>query len=235
MLLFIVKNYLYYMIPVCYVTVMILFVLPFIGDGPLYPKIMDDFFLNSCSSYWWTNVLLISNYVPWNVSDMCASHISLISNEFQLIIILIPLLGFVYKNYFRRALMFVFGFIGIVGSLIPVLVMTIDKKVDGYPGYLSNSFNDMLTKIYFRIPPFLIGIALAIFQFEYKYVDKLNDGTKPFHKDYLEKITKKSLTFKTVFYSVGLACVVTPLLVLVYNSSCIDSTNLSQEVYLKKS
>ena len=184
MLLFIVKNYLYYMIPVCYITVAVLFIVPFVGDGPIFPKIMDDFFYDSCNNYWWTNILLISNFVPWNSREMCSANISLISNEFQMVIILIPLIGYVYKNYYRRALAILFTVIGVGASLIPVLYMTLYKGTDSYPGYMSNSFDNMMTKIYFRIPPFLIGIALAIFQFEYKYVDKLNDGTKPFHKDY---------------------------------------------------
>ncbi len=82
MLLFIVKNFLYYMIPVVYITMIILFILPFIGDGPIFPLVMDDFFLESCGSYWWTNVLLISNYYPWSTAKMCGAHISFISNEF---------------------------------------------------------------------------------------------------------------------------------------------------------
>lgn len=48
MLLFIFKNFLYYTIPVCYITVVIVFVLPFLGDGPIFPKVMDDFYLQSC-------------------------------------------------------------------------------------------------------------------------------------------------------------------------------------------
>jgi hypothetical protein len=82
MMLFIFKNFLYYTIPVCYITVATIFVMPFIGDGPIFPKIMDDFFLQSCTSNWWTNVLLISNFVPWTTDQMCGAHISLISNEF---------------------------------------------------------------------------------------------------------------------------------------------------------
>lgn len=214
------------MIPVCYVTCMIIFILPFIGDGPLFTKVMDDFFLGSCSQYWWTNVLLISNYVPWDTNNMCGAHLALISNEFQLIIILIPLLGFVYKNYYRRALAIVFLVIGVAGSLIPVFYMTIKYDIDGYPGFLSPSYSDLLTKIYFRIPPFLIGMGLAIFQFEFKYVDKLNDGTKPFHKDYLEKITKNSLLFKFGCYFTGVVFLTAPLFLLMWNASCMTSDNL---------
>jgi|LauGreDrversion4_2_1035121.scaffolds.fasta_scaffold198874_3 hypothetical protein len=121
MLLFIIKNYLYYMISVSYMTVAVMFVFPFIGDGPIFPQVMNDFFLDSCSTYWWTNILLISNWVPWNSQQMCMTNIALISNEFQMIVVLIPLFGFIYKNYYRRLLATVFFLIGIGGSLVPVL------------------------------------------------------------------------------------------------------------------
>lgn len=65
MLLFIVKNYLQYSLSVSYMTMAVMFIFPFIGDGPIFPDIISDFFLDSCS-YWWTNFLLISNWVPWS-------------------------------------------------------------------------------------------------------------------------------------------------------------------------
>jgi hypothetical protein len=80
-----------------------------------------------------------------------------------MVIILIPLLGFVYKNYYRTVLGVVFLIIGVCGSLIPVIYMTFHNNIDGYPGFLSNSYSDMYSKIYFRIPPFLIGMGLSIF------------------------------------------------------------------------
>ena len=189
-LLFIVKNFLIYMLPVCYTMVMIIFVLPFMGSGPLYAQIISEFYQKSCSNYWWTNVILISNYYPWNVEDMCGSHFSLIANEFQLVVILIPLFGYIYKNYFRMTLTSAFFLIGFGASIIPVLYFTTRQDfVDAYAGFLNGSYNDMLTKIYYRLPPFLIGIAVAIFNFEYKHVNKLNDGSKPFHKDYIDKLS----------------------------------------------
>lgn len=118
---------------------------------------------------------------------MCGAHISLISNEFQLIIILIPLLGFIYNRYYRRALATVYTILGVCGSLIPVVWICLEHKVDSFPGFMSNGYSEIYTKFYFRIPPFLLGTALGIFSFEYKHVDKLNDGTKPFHKDFIQK------------------------------------------------
>jgi len=211
-------------------TMAVMYIFPFIGDGPIFPDVISDFFLNSCS-YWWTNFLLISNWVPWNNEEMCMSSVSLISNEFQMIIILIPLIGYIYKNYFRRALAVAFTTIGIFGSLVPVLYMTLVKGTDSSTGWMSNAYDNLTSKIWFRIPPFLIGMALAIFHFEYRYVDKLNDGSKPFHKDYLQKIVQNSWVFKTFCYTIGFLCLSVPLLLQVYNATCIKDDNVQDQMY----
>jgi len=138
---------------------------------------------------------------------------------------LIPLFGFVYKNYFRITLISSFLIIGIVGSIVPVLYFTTKNKepVDAYPGFLSSSFNDMLSKIYYRLPPFLIGIAVAIFNFEYKHVNKLNDGSKPFHKDVIDKWTQNRFLFKAVSYSVGFIASASMVLLLWANAQCLST------------
>ena len=66
-LLFIIKNFLTYMLPVCYTMVLIIFGLPYIGDGPIYAQIIDEFYQKSCMDNWWTNVILISNFYPLTV------------------------------------------------------------------------------------------------------------------------------------------------------------------------
>lgn len=148
----------------------------------------------------------MSNFYPWGVKDMCGAHFSMIANEFMMIAILIPLLGFVYKNYYRRILVITFCIFGIFGSMVPVLYMACkNPPVDAYPGFFNNAYDDMMSKIYYRIPPFLIGIALSIFNFEYRYVDKLNDGSTPFHKDFIQKLSQNKFSFKGVCYSIGLA------------------------------
>jgi hypothetical protein len=47
-LLFIVKTFLLYMLPVCYTMVLIMFVLPFIGEGPIFAHIIEEFYQKSC-------------------------------------------------------------------------------------------------------------------------------------------------------------------------------------------
>jgi len=149
-----------------------------------------------------------------------------------MVIILIPLFGYIYKNYFRMTLTSAFILIGVIGSIAPVLYFTAvkDPPVDAYAGFLNGSFNDMLTKIYYRLPPFLIGIAVAIFNFEYKHVNKLNDGSKPFHKDYIDKMSKNKYSFKAVTYTIGFLACSSMILLLWWNAQCLSSE--SQFTYI---
>jgi hypothetical protein len=79
-----------------------------------------------------------------------------------MIVILIPVLAFFYHNYNakRKVLYTVFTLIGLM-SLIAVVSVTIKYNVDGYPGFMSKAYSDMYSKLYYRVPPMLIGIALA--------------------------------------------------------------------------
>jgi len=43
-LLFIVKNFLMYMLPVCYTMVTIIFLLPFMGEGPIFAQVLLEFY-----------------------------------------------------------------------------------------------------------------------------------------------------------------------------------------------
>jgi hypothetical protein len=72
----------------------------------------------------------------------------------------------------------------------------------------------MLTKIYYRLPPFLIGIAVAIFNFEYKHVNILNNGSKPFHKDVINKLSQNKLLFKSFTYVIGVVAASSMILLL---------------------
>ena len=80
-----------------------------------------------------------------------------------MIAILIPIFIFIYRHTFRKGLALTFILITICCSVIPIIYMTFTQNVNGYPGFSSNAYDNMIFRVYFRIPPFLIGIALAIF------------------------------------------------------------------------
>lgn len=151
-----------------------------------------------------------------------------------MIIVLIPLFGYVYNKYHRKVLTTLFIIIGLGASMIPVMYVSLAHNVVSFPGFMSNAYSEMYTKIYFRIPPFLIGIALGIFHFEYRHVEKLKDGSKPFHRDYIQKIIKKyPRMFNFICYLVGMLLMVIAIGALVYNSTCITKVGMST-VFLKQ-
>lgn len=136
-------------------------------------------------------------------------------------VVLIPLFVIIYRNAYRRFLIGSFVVVGIFGSLIPNIIMTLKYDINAYPGYLSNGFDYLFMKIYYRIPPFIMGIALAIIKFEYKFVGTLNDGTKPFHKSFIDKFRSNRL-HKFICYTLGLILSLFSVLILISNNSCVD-------------
>jgi hypothetical protein len=109
------------------------------------------------------------------------------------------------------------------------VIITIKYNVDGYPGFMSKAYSDMYNKLYYRVPPLLIGISVSIFHFEYKYVDKLKDGSQPFHKNILKKLTEKKNLFKCICYLLGLAFCIITVLLLVLNSQSTSSGSYIHE------
>eukprot|EP00347_Sterkiella_histriomuscorum_P003458 403364220 len=224
-LLFIFRCYIFYAIPVAFCTSLIVAVMPFLGSGPLYPTIMKQIFLDNCVSYWWTNLILISNYYPREFSSQCGNHLTYISNEFQMIAVFIPLFVFIYQKAYRKVLISSFVIIAVCGSLIPNFWMTMKYEINSYPGFLSNGYDYMFMKAYYRMPPFIIGIALAIIKFEYKFVGTLNDGSKPFHKPIIDHF-KKNTTHKIFSQIIGLILAIFSVLILITNNKCVDKREI---------
>ena len=145
-------------------------------------------------------------------------------------IVLIPLFVLIYKNAYRNVLIGAFIVVGIVGSLIPTFAMTLKYNINGYPGYLSNGYDLLFMKTYYRIPPFLMGIALAIIKFEYKYVGTLNDGSFPVHKILIDQLKRRKF-YKLTCYLVGVALSSFSVLILFSDTACVDKDPLPDMVY----
>ncbi|CDW80987.1 UNKNOWN [Stylonychia lemnae] len=229
-LLFILRTYIFYAIPAAFCTAITVAIFPYIGTGPLYPTLLKSFLLDNCVQYWWTNILLISNFYPQNFSDQCVGHLTYISNEFQLLIVLIPMFVVIYKHAFRKVLIGSFIFVAIFGSLIPTIVMTYKYEINSYPGYLSQGYNYMFMKVYYRIPPFLFGILIGIIKFEYKYVGTLNDGSKPFHKSLIDRFKKKREN-KIIAYICGISLCLFILLIMITNTQCANQDLAPKDKY----
>ena len=101
--------------------------------------------------------------------------------------------------------------------------MTMQYEINAYPGFTSNGFDYLFMKIYYRMPPFLLGIGLAIIKFEYKFVGTLNDGSKPFHKPIIDHFRKNKL-HKLISYFIGLSLCIFSVLIMLTNTNCVDKS-----------
>ena len=65
------------------VTVMLIFLIPSLGSGPLWKEYFTVQ-LDKCSKNWWSNTLFINNW--WDESEMCLLHTWYLSADFQLFV-----------------------------------------------------------------------------------------------------------------------------------------------------
>lgn len=137
-------------------------------------------------------------------------------------IVLVPLFVFVYKNAYRKVLISTFIFVAVFGSFIPTFYISYKYEINSFPGYMSNGFSSLFMKTYYRMPPFMLGIALAIMKFEYKFVGTLNDGTTPFHKILIEKM-KQNISRKFIGYVAGLLLILFSVFILISDTTCINN------------
>ena len=54
--------------------------LPYLGDGPVY-KPQAIAVAAGCKDYWWSNLLYINNMVPWNLLDECFGWVWYLAND----------------------------------------------------------------------------------------------------------------------------------------------------------
>lgn len=56
-------------------------VAPFIGSGPFFPKFQQSVF-RRCDQYWWTGLLYLHNFVPWDSDKVCMGWSWFLGNDF---------------------------------------------------------------------------------------------------------------------------------------------------------
>ena len=120
----------------------------------------------------------------------------------------------------RMVLRIVFVVCLICGGILPTLLLTWKHNINSYPSIFSEGWLYLYTRIWFRVIAFLFGMIWAIIRFEYKYVDKLKDGTKLPYKLFFEKV-KNSNFLKNVLGYGGII-----LIILVVTSLLTDMNNL---------
>jgi peptidoglycan/LPS O-acetylase OafA/YrhL len=80
-------RYLRLIPPYIMIFLLYIFVVPYLGEGPLWTA--KDFPMKNvgCRDYWWAYFLLINNFIPNNGSSECLGYYWYVSNDFQLFIL----------------------------------------------------------------------------------------------------------------------------------------------------
>ena len=137
------------------------------GDGHLWLAGVGEksAVYQNCNKYWWTNLLYINNFYPWELGNECMGWTWYLANDMQFYIVapvvLIPLYYF-----FPVGLAISIGMLGV--SFIAT------GSIAGVHKYSANTFqqtpnataethqsDDIYIKSYCRIAPYLVGLVLG--------------------------------------------------------------------------
>ncbi|XP_015839398.1 nose resistant to fluoxetine protein 6 isoform X2 [Tribolium castaneum] len=161
--LFYVHRYLR-LTPVYFIVGLIhVFLLDYIGNGPLW-KIVDLKLVDNCRKRWWTSLLFISNYVQ---NEVCLPQAWYLSVDMQLFVlsplVLIPLL-----KKPKIGLSFL-TLLTIAGCLVPFVI----GFVNNLGGTMINQQNDDYINLFYkqtyaRFGPYVIGMLAGYYIYKVK-------------------------------------------------------------------
>jgi len=130
-------------------------------SGPLSYIYDRNRYDQGCSNYWWTNLLYVNNFVPWNnnLGSTCLAWGWYMANDFQLFFVsaLVLVLWKLNSNYG-----FISAFGIVVAGWIICIVLTLVYPI--HFDLIQQLFSDLIyTKPWARAPPYFIGVLLALF------------------------------------------------------------------------
>ncbi|OQV21569.1 putative Nose resistant to fluoxetine protein 6 [Hypsibius exemplaris] len=101
-----------------------MFVVPYVVDGPYAILVRQEGSPTEyCKTYWWTNLLMVSNVVPVDKSKMCMPWTWFISADWQLFIVTPPIVAFLSrfpKSGLALLVLLLGGCVATVSSLVYV-------------------------------------------------------------------------------------------------------------------
>lgn len=149
-----------------YITVIVIFafVLPYMGDGPLWKLIVYPE-AEFCRKNWWTNLLFINNYVHSN--EMCMLHSWYLACDMHFFIIGIFLTYIIWR--WNKAGVCIYGVIFAVSIYLPAKSIYDNKQWGVMPYFHGNiknlrtteHFQRIYIKSHYRITTYLVGLAAA--------------------------------------------------------------------------
>jgi hypothetical protein len=65
------RKYIRLLVPITFATFGIQYIIPFMGDGPIYLVSIKDILLIPCQGSWFLNLLFVQNWMFWNENYNC--------------------------------------------------------------------------------------------------------------------------------------------------------------------
>ncbi|XP_026804539.1 nose resistant to fluoxetine protein 6-like [Rhopalosiphum maidis] len=149
-----------------YITVIAIFafILPYMGDGPLWKLIVYPE-AEFCRKNWWTNLLFINNYVHSN--EMCMVHAWYLACDMHFFIVGIFLTYIIWR--WNKAGIVIYGILFAISIYIPAKSIYDNKQWGVMPYFHGNikslrtteHFQKVYIKSHYRITTYLVGLAAA--------------------------------------------------------------------------
>ncbi|KAL4091363.1 hypothetical protein QTP88_026065 [Uroleucon formosanum] len=149
-----------------YISIIVIFafVLPYMGDGPLWKLIVYPE-AEFCRKNWWTNLLFINNYVHSN--EMCMVHAWYLACDMHFFVIGTFLTYIIWR--WNKAGVCVYGVIFAVSIYLPAKSIYDNKQWGVMPYFHGNiknlrtteHFQKIYIKSHYRITTYLVGFAAA--------------------------------------------------------------------------
>lgn len=143
-------------------TLIWMYIKPYMGDSPLWKSFQN---VESCSKYWWTNILYINNFYPLSFMHECIGWVWYLANDMQFFLIspliLIPLYYIPWLGLSLITVLLAASF-AVTGALIGIHnVGPNGIPIPGLPAPTLDYSSQIYAKPYCRIPPYLVGMILG--------------------------------------------------------------------------
>ena len=121
-----------------YITAILIYwgVMVMFGDGPIFYKYYSSG-PNTCSQYWWSHLLFVSNIYPFTAEiDKCVAWSWYISNDFQFFL-LQPMFVYLFFHW-RKLGLFVFGSLQVACWIVTIVILVIYDFNSSYKKVTTN-------------------------------------------------------------------------------------------------
>ncbi|CAI2387450.1 unnamed protein product [Moneuplotes crassus] len=200
-----VHRFLRLIFPLAFVQFFMMFLMRYFGSGPLYWQAWN-FSNKSCNTYWWSNLVFINNFVPWNIMDSCMSWTWYLANDFQFFAVSpFIIMAYCYNRKIAYIICFILvlismGLSGVITAIHNVNPMTQARDYD--------AFSLMYTKPWTRMGPYFLGAVFGFSYFELTMREVYIDlGYTTFNKLYSYLRDSRATSLALAFIGVAITAI----------------------------